>query len=198
VKILKPVNRQLARPIETERFILKPMGYFEALRVTGQWRKDPEILAALFQSRKPRSIRKWMRSAVLPNNRNRFTFAILPRETGIAIGAEIVSLSGYRSAYLTVALHDRDWWGKGVIVETRSKLIGHFFRHGDVERFFGTVEGRNLSSIFNYQRLGFKNVGAWHRHRQDPVSGEVYDLLHFEIFRDEWEAGPFAEASDER
>ncbi|PWW01720.1 RimJ/RimL family protein N-acetyltransferase [Hoeflea marina] len=187
----------LGDPLETARFILRPLGYIEAFRLTASWRNDPEVLIALFQSLKPRSLRKWMRSPLLPRPKVRFAYAIIDRESGRSIGVHTVALSGYRSAYFTVAVSDRDWWGKGAVLETRATLINHFIRHAGTERFFGMVHGRNLSSIFNYQRLGFSHVGSWHRHKQDPVSGEIFDVVLFELFREQWQAGPFAEAIDE-
>ena len=55
----------------------------------------------------------------------------------------------------------------------------------------------NAASIFNYRRLGFAHVGTEHRVRRDPVDGKVFDLLAFEIFREHWQQGPFAEKLDE-
>src|SRR4029079_15799302 len=109
---------------------------------------------------------------------------IIPKEASDPIGAEIVNLAGYRSAIFSVALHDKQWRGKGVLLETRAKLINHFVREGGIERFYGIVESRNLASIYNYRRLGFDHVGTWHRHKQDPVSGQVYDMVHFELLRE--------------
>ena len=86
----------------------------------------------------------------------------------------------------------REWRGKGVMLEVRAKVINHFFANG-VERFYGNVEGRNAASIFNYNRLGFKHVGTMHRHKQDPVTGEVIDLVSFELFREDWDDGPWSE-----
>lgn len=187
----------LTRELETDGFILRRLSYLEAFRFTLPWRKDPDVLTALFQSSKPRSMRKWMRAPLLPRRKVRFTYAILAKATGKPIGVHTVMLSGHNSASFIVVLQDRDWWGKGVVLETRAKLMNHFIRHAGVERFFGVVYGRNLASIFNYQRLGFSHIGSWHRHHMDPVSGEVSDVVMFELFREQWQAGPFAEMKDE-
>lgn len=195
-KLLRRPNRALARDLETERFHLKSLGRLEALQVTNSWRHDPEILLNFYRSSRPRSVLKWLKSGLVPNNVYRFTFAIIPKEGGRPIGAHAIKLTAYRTASLTVALHDRDWWGKGVVLEVRPRLINHFFRHGEIDRFIGSVNGRNAASIFNYKRLGFDHVGTWHRHFRDPVTGEVIDVLDFELFRDKWEAGPWMEHHD--
>jgi len=196
MKLFRGRNEALARPFETKRFELRPMSRWQAMRLTASWRKDPEILVAFFQSSKPRSLLRWLRGPLMPNNVDRFAYAILPRGSARPIGVEVVSLAGYRSASFAVALNDRSWRGKGVVTEVRSKLIDHLFANG-IERVFGIVAARNASSIFNYKRLGFSHAGTWHRHRVDPVTGEVFDMVNFELFREKWISGPWAEKRDD-
>ena len=191
------MTRLVVGPLETERFVLKPMGLIETLRVTNSWRHDPEILAGILQSSKPRSLPHWLLSGPIPRSKNRYAFAIIPKGEQSPIGAHMVRLHGYRSAFGTVAVHDRSWWGKNVVVEVRARLMNHFFAHGGIERFYGVVDARNASSIFSYRRLGFEHVGTWHRQKQNPVTGDVIDFVNFELFRDKWMAGPFWEAPDD-
>ena len=189
---------KLARTLETERFILEPMGPIRFIVETGEIRRDPEILTGLFQSSKPRSAWKWARTISVPNNRTKFSFAITPKSGGGgSIGFHTVKMRGYRSAFNSVAIGDREWWGKGVVLEVRAKLMNHFFSESEIERFFGVVEARNTASIFNYRRLGYDHVGSWHRSKQNPQTGEVVDYLNFEIFKDKWMAGPWAEKNDD-
>ena len=197
MKLSRESYRRLSIPLETDRFELKPLTFVSALRTTGPWRTDAEILTAFFHTPKPRSIRKWLRSGMLPNGRNRFVFAICPKATAEPIGAEIVTLTNYRSAYSAVAIHDLGWRGKNVVLETRAALINHFMGKGDLVRFFGIVEGRNLASIFNYKRLGFTHAGTWHRHIQNPGTGEIIDLVYFELMRNAWMEGQYRENAGE-
>jgi RimJ/RimL family protein N-acetyltransferase len=185
-------NRTLAAELETERFHLHPMGLLEAIRVTDCWRTDPDLLRGILLSARPKSRIAWLKKAPLPDNVDSFAFAIVPKGESAPIGVHTIRLHSYRSARNLVGIHDRGWWGKGVVVEVRAKLMNHFYRHG-VERFCGTVDARNVASIFNYRRLGYDHTGTRHRDEFDPLTGEVIDLLMFEMFRDKWAAGPFAE-----
>ena len=106
------MSKLVIGPLETERFLLKPMGMVETLRVTNRWRNDPDILNGLLQSPKPRSLGHWLLRGPLPRSKNRFAFAIIPKGKDEAIGAHMVRLQGYRSAFGTVAVHDRDWWSR--------------------------------------------------------------------------------------
>ena len=49
------------------------------------------------------------------------------------------------------------------------------------------VQARNAASVFNYKKLGFKHVGTLHQAQCDPVSGELFDMLVFELLRADWE-----------
>lgn len=197
MKLSRQAYRALAHPIETENFHLEPLGLLGALRVTNSWRHDPEILTAFFQSPKPRSIRKWFRSGMLPNRKNKFAFAIRPKGQTEPIGADIITLTGYRSGFGAIALHNQEWRGKGVVFETRAALINHFFNHGNFVRFYGSVEARNLASIFNYKRLGFQHAATWHRHLHNRATGDVLDLVYFELMKEAWENLPWREKTIE-
>ena len=188
----KKKNKVLAQALETERFILQPLTRWQAFRLTYPWTRDAELIRTLTHSGAPRTRWKWFREMDRPNNRKKFSYAIIPHGTNEPIGMHTVVLSGYKSARMAVAIHDREWWGKDVVLEVRAKLINHFFDKGGLERFFGSVLARNIPSVFNYRKLGFKHVGTLRRMQQDPVSGEVFDLCMFELFRDEWEQSPWA------
>lgn len=181
----------LRRTFETERFVLKSLNIWEAFEVTRGWRKDPQILRALFQSTKPKNLFEWYISGPIPRSPRRFVYSITPKGDTKPIGANAFKFSGYRSAFGAVAIHDRSWWGKDVVVEVRAELMNQFFRHTEVERFYGFVDASNISSIFSYRKLGFSHVGTWHRHKQDPSTGDIIDFVSFEMFRDQWIAGKF-------
>jgi RimJ/RimL family protein N-acetyltransferase len=184
----------LACAIETERFMLRPLGRWEAFRLSYPWTKDAELMRSFSRSGRPRTRRQWYREMARPDNRKRFSFAIVPKGETACIGMHMIRLQGYRSAMLSVVIEDRAWWGRGVVREVRSRLIDHFMAVGAIERFWGQVTARNLPSIFNYQTLGFDHVGTLHRAAYDPETGEVYDLLIFELMSVNWK--PAAAVAD--
>lgn len=182
---------RLRSSFETERFVLKSLNIWQALQVTGSWRKDPQVLRALFPFREPKTLFDWYLRGPIPRSPRRFVYSITPKGETQPIGANTVKLFGHRSAFGVVAIHDRSWWGKDVVVEVRAELMNQFFRHTTVERFYGQVEASNVASIFCYRKLGFSHVDTWRAKQTDPVTGEAIDFVNFEIFRDEWLAGRF-------
>jgi RimJ/RimL family protein N-acetyltransferase len=191
-------NKALARDLETENFRLRSLTLLEAMWLTDSWRGDFELLGSMHRLQRPFTRLEWARRGPIPNNVTRFAFDIIPKQTGRSIGVHGVHLRDYRSANTQIALSDRTWWGRDAVVEVRARLINHFFRHADISRFESSVEGRNMAGIFIYRRLGFTHVGTLHRARRDPVSGRALDVLFFELLREDWERGPFAEAAPMR
>ena len=61
------------------------------------------------------------------------------------------------------------------------------FRNQVIDRICCTVTARNTASVFNYKKLGFNHVGTLHQAQCDPVSGELFDTLIFELLRADWE-----------
>ncbi|MBL8578056.1 MAG: GNAT family N-acetyltransferase [Mesorhizobium sp.] len=172
--------------IETERFDLVPLNVWQAFRLTYPWTRDTEFITSFSGSGAPRSRWRWFREMVRPKKRKRFVHAIVPRGQTVAIGIHIMSLSGYRSCRFGIGIHDRSWRRKGVAREVRTRMIDHLFENSGVERLYAEVAASNLPSVFNCQKLGFANVGTLHRAQCDPATGQVHDMLIFEMFREEW------------
>lgn len=190
---LGPRNKQLQRELETERFVLRPLGFIEAVRDPSGWRSHPDILRSVYLRDRPMDLVTWIKSGPMPNGVNRFLYAIVPRGADLPIGYHALRPSGYRSLSNMVGLHDRGWWGRNVVVEVRARLMNHFFAHGGIERFTGKVDSRNHASIFTYRKLGYTHAGTMHRERRDASTGRLIDLLWFEMFKENWMAGPYAE-----
>jgi RimJ/RimL family protein N-acetyltransferase len=174
--------------LETERFVLRPLGRFEAFRIgRSNWNHDPEIMRNLIHSPKPLDPWRWWKKMVWANGKSKFSHAIVPRGGGKPIGIHGMTLQKHRSATMVVAVHEREWWGKKVVAEIRSVVIDHAFENSVVDRFCCTVNARNAASVFNYKKLGFKHVGTLHQAQRDPVSGELFDTVIFELLRADWE-----------
>ena len=111
----------MLQPLETERFILRPLGRIEAFRIgRSNWNHDPEIMRNLIHSAKPLDPWRWLKKMVWVNGRSKFSHAIVPKDGGKPIGIHGMTLQKYRSATLVVAVHDREWWGKKVVAEVRN------------------------------------------------------------------------------
>ncbi|MEW9806533.1 GNAT family N-acetyltransferase [Mesorhizobium sp. ZMM04-5] len=181
--------------LETERFVLRPLGRVEAYRIgRSNWNHDQEIMRNLIHSAKPLDPWRWLKKMVWVNGKTKFSYAIVPRDGGEPIGIHGMTLQKHRSATLVVAIHDRAYWGKQVVAEIRRAIIDHAFEHGVIDRLCCTVNARNIASVFNYKKLGFRHVGTLHQAHYDPVSKELFDTLIFELLKSDWQKQRMAHA----
>jgi len=183
-----PTAQAMLRPIETDRFILRPLGLWEAYRLTCRhWLKDPEIMNGTAPNKTGLTPLRWFFAMERPNKRTKFTHAIEDRATGKIIGLNQTRCSTGFSANMSIAIHDREYWGNGVVLETRRALINALFQAGQIDRIEGNVDARNHPSVFNYRALGFTHVGTLHRVTQNRETGERSDFLLMELLREDWE-----------
>jgi len=190
---LRPPDRELMTELETPRFIIRPVGPLEILRDPYDWRRTEWIYRNLYLQDRPLSLFRWLRVGPFPDQFRRFTSAIIPRGETRPVGYHMVTLRGRRTASCMAGVHDPGWRGKDVSVEARARIINHYFRHG-IERFIGKVESTNFASVFTYRKLGYTHVATAHGERHRPDGAPVDDLV-FEMKKENWMRGPFAETS---
>jgi RimJ/RimL family protein N-acetyltransferase len=182
----EPPDPYLSQPIRTERFVLANCNRRDAIKVTAPWRTDPEVLENLMYSQTSYTAVEWVRSVGRPDGNERFIHAIMPKEGGGTIGAHRLSINRSGTASLAIVIHARSWWGKGVFEEVRRGIMDHFAASERVIRFEGHVLARNVSSIYNYQKLGFRVVGYETKSWLSPFSETHMDTVQFEMMADDW------------
>ncbi len=182
----EPPDPYLCQPIRTDRFVLANCNRRDAIKVTAPWRADPEILENLMYGQRSYSAFAWVRSVGRPDGQTRFFHAIMPKEGGGTIGAHRLSINRSGTVSLAIVIHARSWWGKGVFEEVRRGIMDHFAVSERVTRFEGHVLARNVSSIYNYQKLGFRLVGYENKSWLSPFSETLLDTVQFEMMADDW------------
>lgn len=188
-----PRNPAMTVELETERFILRPVSAWHLVGDPGGWRTNRHIYRNLYFEARPLSFRRWLKLGPFPDGRGRVTYAIVPRGQRTAIGYYQVRLTGWHHASNAVGIHDAAWLGRNVAVETRARIMNHYFNNGGVQRFSARIAADNAPSIFTYRRLGFAHVGTLHRERASPDTGAPLDFLLFEMLKEDWMRGPFGE-----
>ncbi|PJI92582.1 RimJ/RimL family protein N-acetyltransferase [Yoonia maricola] len=182
----KPPDPYLCKPIITERFNLVNCTRSEAVKVTAPWRNDPEILQNLMTSRTEYSVFRWAKLMGRANGYSRFTHAIVAKDIKGTIGVHKLSLNKSGTASLTIVIHARSWWGKDVFEEVRTAILDHFSQSDRVVRFYGRVLSRNVSSIYNYNKMGFRMIGYDRKAWLSPGTGEHHDSVHYEMLAEDW------------
>ena len=89
-------------------------------------------------------------------------------------------------AETSVVVGNRNFWGKNVVIETRTALLDFLFETIGVHKVIGTPHGRNFSSIFNYKAMGFECEAVLREHMLSVDGKTQMDQLIFAMFRDQW------------
>ena len=182
----KPRDPYLSQTISTERFDLSLCSWPEAVQLTLPWANDPETLHAFRYSSTSYSRLLWALRMPIPNGRNFFVHAVREKSGNKVVGMHLMRLTPSGSLSLMMGLTDKSWEGKGVFEEVRSALFDHFSRSPKVVRFAGRVLARNTSSVYIYQKLGFRFVGYEKMTWRSPLTGELMDLFFFELLAEDW------------
>ncbi|MCG6884011.1 MAG: GNAT family N-acetyltransferase [Silicimonas sp.] len=176
----------LTKPVRTERFDLVSCTTAEALKITLPWASNPDILHNLMYDKPAYTRLQWVKAMGKPDGRHLFYHAIVAREIKGTIGAHRIRIDRSGTAAMSIVLTAKSWWGKGVFEEVRTGLMDHFSGSPDVMRFAGRVLSRNVSSIYNYQKLGFRLIGYDRKSWLSPVTGEHADTMYFEYLAEDW------------
>jgi RimJ/RimL family protein N-acetyltransferase len=172
--------------LETQRFNLVSATRLEAAWHTYAWASDREVTGPLGFPNRKWTLYSWYKQHRNYNNRRKFCFLIRPKSSTKAIGYESFEISFAGTAILTVAIGDRSWGGRNVVMETRKAVLKFLFEQTNCRRAWGNPCVRNLPSVFNYQALGFKSEGILRGHGVDPETGRPLDHIVFGLLRDEW------------
>ncbi len=152
------------------------------------WAKDPELMENL---NTPARIvnRKQLESYIKKfDNRTKFHLGVFDKTNDHHLGFfTVYSDTKNRSAQTNVVIGDRDYWGKGVVLEARGAILDFLFDVLGVQKVWGTPFERNFPSIFNYKAQGFTCEGVLRKHVVS-VQGKRVDQYIFGLLRDEWRA----------
>lgn len=177
---IKPIT------LHTERFTLERVTYRQLARKTFAWSNDAELMYLLGQPSTAWTWRKWLKTFRPLRAERGICWLIYPNGSDDLIGYHSVLFTKNNVGQLTVVIKDRDWWGKQLVIETRSAIFDYIFNKTQCHRLVGMPLARNMPSIFNYQALGFTTEGVLRKHTMDYERDEMTDIVIFGILREEW------------
>ncbi len=172
--------------VPTERFVLRSLLPTDADDVYTSWWNDVEIQKG-FNSL-PRNWDKARAAKHIQqfNNQDKFHLGIYCKVTGQKIGFFAMFVDyNQKIAKTNVLLGNREYWGKGVVLEVRGRMLDFLFNRLKMEKVEGEILGRNLPSIYNYKAQGFTAEGVRRKHILKAGGGRT-DVYHFGMLRDEW------------
>ncbi len=120
------------------------------------------------------------------DNRDSWILGIWDTENRRLIGFYRVFITRYNNRAVTsVLIGETEYWGRGVVIETRIKLLDFIFFQAGIHKVTAKVMARNFSAVFNYKKLGFSKEGVRHQHIVDDKGGWM-DVVLFGLLQDDW------------
>ena len=198
---MNPSNTQWqpATPLTltTASYVLRSMVAADVDARFVAWLADPEVVETLnlpARARRPKELAGYISRF---DNRASFGLGIYGRQTGLIIGFYAIYCDlRHGLASTNVIIGDRDYWGRGVVVETRSRILDFLFDEVGVEKVVGNPFARNFPAVFNYKALGFRCEGVLRQQRRSHAGGRIDQLL-FGLLRDEWHVRQAANKPDQ-
>ena len=150
-----------------------------------QWFADPKIMQYVNMPMNM-SVEAFISYLGSFNNRTKLILGIWDRKTKKLIGFYRVYINAPQLCAVTsVVIGDLDYWGRGAVVETRTKLIDFLLLDLGLHKITAKVKARNFAAVFNYKKLGFVKEGVRRQHIKDGKGGWL-DVVAFGLLQDEW------------
>ncbi len=173
--------------METKRFFVRSLKPEDADENYTSWWNDAEIQRGFNQKPRNWDIPRAAQHIRQFNNRNKFHLGIYCKKTGKLIGFFAIFVNDqHKTAKTNVCLGDKTFWGKDVIIEVRTHMLGFIFLTLGMEKAESEIIGRNFSSIFNNKVLGYTSEGILRKH-SPSVEGGRADTYLYGLLKEEWQ-----------
>ena len=152
-----------------------------------KWFNDPDVNKTLLVEEKlelDKSLEWFERTR---NDASRRDF-IIETSDGNPIGIiALVHISDvHRTAEIYIVIGEKDYWGKGVMLEAERLLIGWAFNSLKLEKIWADAVENNIASIITMKKLGFQIEGTLRRERF--LRGRRIDVIKLGLLKEEFKA----------
>ncbi len=171
--------------LETKRFTVRSLTGADATDTYISWWNDAEVQEGLGATPRGWGKQEAQRHIARFNNARTFHLGIFCKEDDLAIGFIAVFVEQPGIVKTNSVIGDKSFWGQGVVLEVRSRVLQFAFEELEAVKVIGQVDGRNFSSIYNYKAQGFKTEGVLRQQLPNP-DGSRHDQVLFGLLKQEW------------
>lgn len=172
--------------IETARFRVRSIEREDVTDRFVSWMADPDVMTGLNMPERRLSQAQALRWTMGFDNNRRFFLLICDLQTEIPIGFFTVTLDSHQTAETAVVIGDQSYWGRNVVVETRAAILNFVFDALGAYKVLEWPHGRNFSSIYNYNAMGFTCEAILREQMLSVASGDRLDQLVCGMLATEW------------
>lgn len=187
-------SRQMQLPETKNRTVagstvrLAPFDEGDADEQYQSWLRDPDIAKFLVNARYEDLSLEGLRAYVRGrrNSPSSYFFKIVARETDMKIGTVSLNTDIHQAVgSYGYIMGERHYWGGSYAMEALVLLMDFGFDVLGLRRITGSAFANNVSSRFNFRRLGFTQEGVAREHVVG-VGGEIIDSIRYGLLAREW------------
>ncbi len=150
-----------------------------------RWFNDPDIRKTLIISEQyelDKTIR-WFEKLKADNSRLEFVIETIEK---VSIG--IIGLAGidstHRTAEIYIVIGQKEFWGKGVMLEAECLLIDWAFNSLGLEKIWAQTRPDNIASLITMKKIGFQVEGTLRNEK--IVNGQRTTVMHLGLLREDF------------
>ena len=85
----------------------------------------------------------------------------------------------HKAAEIVLVIGNKEYWGKGVMLEAESLLIGWAFEGMGMEKIWAETRPENIASLITMKKLGFRIEGTLRKEK--IIDGKPIDIVHLNL-----------------
>jgi RimJ/RimL family protein N-acetyltransferase len=174
----------LGKIIKSDVTVLRPLGRAD-IENRVRWFNDADVRKTLIISERyelEKTIR-WFEKMQADDCRAEFVI-----ETAEKIPVGIVGLAGidstHRTAEIYIVIGQKEFWGKGVMLEAERLLIDWAFNSLGLEKIWAQTRPDNIASLITMKKIGFQIEGTLRNEK--IVNGQRTTVLHLGLLREDF------------
>jgi RimJ/RimL family protein N-acetyltransferase len=172
--------------IEGQKVTLRDMTK-EDIVLKVKWFNDPDVNKTLLVEEKlqlDKSL-EWFEQTRNDKTRRDFTIETVEgRPIGIIALVHISDV--HKTAEIYIVIGEKDYWGKGVMLEAESLLIDWAFSSLKLEKIWADAVEDNIASIITMKKLGFQIEGKLRKERF--LRGRRIDVIRLGLLKEDFKA----------
>jgi len=172
-------------PIITgSHIILRPLSKTD-IENRVRWFNDPDIRKTLIISEQFELEKTIRWSEKLQADDSRVEFAIeTPRKTPVGVIGLAAIDSTHRTAEIYIVIGQKEFWGKGVMLEAECLLIDWAFNSLGLEKIWAEARPDNIASLITMKKIGFQVEGTMRSEK--IVDGKRIDVLRLGLLKNDF------------
>ncbi|MGD1041776.1 MAG: GNAT family protein [Sedimentisphaerales bacterium] len=174
----------LGTAITGDHIVLRPLNKAD-IENRVRWFNDPDVRKTLIISDRfelDKTIR-WFDKTQHDNSRVEFAI-----ETTEKIPVGVIGLAGidstHRTAEIYIVIGQKEFWGKGVMLEAECLLIDWAFKSLGLEKIWAQTRPDNIASLITMKKIGFQIEGTLRNEK--IVNGQRTTVLHLGLLREDF------------